>query len=103
MQHATLRLFSYDGSPDGGSVYSVSNSQLNGSTLWTETNLTWNNAPAIAGIALDTAGSVSTNTWVDFDVTAAVQSNGTFSFGLKSGSSNSAYFRSKEYASTSQC
>jgi len=36
------------------------------------------------------------NTYVDFDVTAAITGPGTYSFGLQSGSSNSVLFSSKE-------
>ena len=89
---ATLRLYAYDGSSYGGAVHSVSNS-------WAEDTITWNNAPTIGGSPLDSVGSVSSGTWVEWDVTSAVTGNGTFSFGLKSTSSNSIYFNSREAAS----
>ena len=86
---ATLRLYAYDGSDSGGSVYSVG-------TGWDETTITANNAPGISGTALDTVGSVSNDTWVEYDVTAAVSGNGMVSFGLDSTSTNSLYFYNKE-------
>ena len=82
VQSATLRLRVIDAGPDGGSVFSVSNNFAGTSTPWTESGLTWNNAPAPSGSALDAAGSVSVNTWVELDVTSAITGNGTFSFAL---------------------
>ncbi len=96
VQSATLRLYAYDGSDSGGSVYGVSNNYLDDSGPWTETDITWNNAPALGGTPLDTVGEVANNTWVEYDVTGAVTGNGTFSFGLDSTSSNSLYFNSEE-------
>ncbi len=95
---ATLRLYSYDGSDDGGSVYLVSNTYRDSSTPWTETGLNWNNAPLLSASPLAAVGSVSTGVFVDFDVTAAVTGSGTYSFGLSNTSSNSALYYSKESA-----
>jgi hypothetical protein len=92
VQSATLRLYVYDGGDDGGGAYTVSNS-------WTETGITWNNAPAISGSPLDTVGSVSSGQWVEYDVTAAVSGNGTFSFGLKNASADSVSSNSREASS----
>ncbi len=98
VQSATLRLYAYDGSDSGGAAYGVSNNYLDNSGPWTESGITWNNAPAISGTPLDTVGAVADDTWVEYDVTAAVTGNGTFSFGLDSASSNSLYLRAKEAA-----
>ena len=92
---ATLRLFVTDSSDDGGSVYDVS-------TSWTESGITWRNAPSISGSALDSAGSASAGTWVEWDVTEHVDGNGSFAFGLTSDSDNSAYFSSREGANRPQ-
>lgn len=49
-------------------------------TLWSESDITWNNAPAM-GCTLDTVYA-DTGTWVEFDVTSHITGNGTFSIGL---------------------
>ncbi len=95
---ATLRLYAYDGSDDGGSIYLVSNNYRDSSTPWTESGLNWNNAPPLSGSPLSSAGAVSTNAFVDFDVTAAITGSGTYSFVLSGSSSNSALYYSKESA-----
>jgi hypothetical protein len=95
VESATVRLFSYNGGPDGGSIRAVSNDYNTGGA-WVESGITWNNAPALSGTVLDSAGSVADNTWVELDVTAAVTSNGTVSFGLSTSSDDSIYFYSDE-------
>ena len=93
---AILRLYVTNGSSDGGAVYLVSNNYAGSSAPWLESGLTWNNAPAVSGAALDSVSSVSADQWVEFDVTAAITSNGIYSFGLTNGSSDSVYYSSKE-------
>jgi PKD repeat protein len=92
---AKLRMFVTDDSPDGGSVFGVGNA-------WTETGITWANAPAIAGSSLASAGATTNGTWVDFDVTSAVTGNGVASFALTTTSSNSSYYSSREGANRPQ-
>jgi PKD repeat protein len=92
---AKLRLFATDGGPDGGSVFRAGNA-------WTETGLTWNNAPAVTGGSLASAGTVANGAWVDFDVTSAVTGNGEVTFQLTTTSSNSVYFTSREGADKPQ-
>lgn len=96
VQRATLRLFVTDSSPVGGSVYAVANTYRNSSTSWTEQGLTWDNAPALTGSPVSSLGSVTAGTWVEFDLTAAITADGTYSFGLTSSSSNSVFFNAKE-------
>lgn len=92
---AKLRLYvtdegSLDGSSvDGGTIYVVDNS-------WIETGVTWSNAPPISGSPLDSVDSITSGTWVEYDVTSAVSGNGTVSFGMTSQSKDSALFSSKE-------
>jgi hypothetical protein len=86
---ARLRLFVTDASAGGPRAFSVANG-------WTETGITWNNAPAIAGIALAAAPSAPLNSWVEFDVTSAISGNGTFSLAVKGGSSDNVYFNSRQ-------
>jgi hypothetical protein len=91
-----------DAGPDGGSVFSVSNNFAGTPTPWTESGLTWNNAPAISGSALDAAGSVVINTWLELDVTNAVTGNGTYSFALSGSSNNVVDYSSSEGANSPQ-
>ena len=67
-RRAKLRLFVTDASTAGGSAYTVGNN-------WTETGITWNNAPPITGNAL-AHGRIGcrSGTWVEFDVTSAIAS-----------------------------
>ncbi len=88
---AKLRLFVTDGSPDGGDVYIVGNS-------WDESTITAGNAPAISGSPIASAGSVINGIWIEIDITSEITGNGTYSFGMRSNSSNSARYSSKEGA-----
>jgi hypothetical protein len=97
LMSAKLRLFVSDASPDGGAVYLASNNYLSSTAPWIESGLNWNNAPGISGAALSSTGAVSIGQWVEFEVTAAIVGNGTYSFGLKSNNSDKVYYRSKEY------
>lgn len=96
VERATLRLRVTDPGPDGGSVYAVSNAYAGTSTPWTESGLRWNNAPVIAGTALDSAGLVTSGGWVELDVTAAVAGSGTRSFGIRTASTNSVFYASRQ-------
>ena len=87
---AKLRLFSTDGGPNGGSLYKM------GST-WTETGVTWANAPARVEPALKTMATVGNNVWVEFALPAGtVTADGTVAFTLVGGNSNSVYYTSRE-------
>ncbi|MFQ5627687.1 MAG: tandem-95 repeat protein, partial [bacterium] len=99
VQDAKLRLYLYDGGNQGGMVYSVSNNYNDGSGPWSENGITWNNAPVISGAWLDSLGTVSAKSYIEFDVTAAVTGNGIFSFGIDTPNGSSNYHRSKEYGS----
>ena len=95
---AKLRLFVGDAGPDGGTIYSISNNYLDTSTPWVETGLNWSNAPLLSGSPLASAGTVTLNTWIELNVTAAITGNGTFSFGLSANNTNSVYYTSKEHS-----
>lgn len=60
------------------------------------------NRPARTGGALADRGAVSTNSWVEYDVTAAVGGNGSISFVLATTSSDGLDLRSREYGTSSQ-
>jgi glucose/arabinose dehydrogenase/PKD repeat protein len=87
---AVLRLRVIDGSTSGGSVYHLTN------TTWTESGITWNNAPAITGTALSSLGSVTTATWVDFNLGSVITGNGTYTFAISGGNSDFVDYASRE-------
>jgi Carboxypeptidase regulatory-like domain/IPT/TIG domain len=91
VESAKVWLYVTDPSPDGGALYYVGNT-------WTETSLTWNNAPALTGAPLGQAGSVQAGNWVSFDVSSVVSGNGSYAFALAGTSTNSAMYSSREGA-----
>ena len=86
---ARLRLFTTDASPDGGSVFAVSQA-------FGEGTLTWNNRPPLAALPIASirptapAGSFS-----EVDLGPIAQ-GGAFRIGLASNNSNSAIYSSRE-------
>jgi len=102
IESAKLLLYVTDASNDGGGVYAVSNNYLGTNTAWVQSGLNWNNAPAISGTVLGSAGAVAVGNWVEIEVTAAVTGNGVYSFGVKNNSSDAAYYGSKETSNRPQ-
>ncbi|MDQ2695926.1 MAG: carboxypeptidase regulatory-like domain-containing protein, partial [Pseudomonadota bacterium] len=98
IERAVLRLYVTDYSPDGGSVYLVSNNYSTTGTPWTEKGVTWNNAPALPPGAQPSVGVATQGAWLEYDVTRYVTGNGTYSLMLTSASTNSVYFASRETA-----
>lgn len=96
VQSAKLRLYVTDGGPDGGSLYSVSNTYKDSATPWSESGITWNNAPAISGAPLVQGGAVGSGVWVEYDVTAAITGEGVYSFAMTITSTNSVYHSSRQ-------
>ncbi|MFN8495749.1 MAG: DNRLRE domain-containing protein [Caldilineaceae bacterium] len=94
VQSAKLRLYVTDPSDKGGALYWVSNNYLNASTPWGESGLKYSNAPTISGAPLASLGAVAAGAWVEFDVTAAINGNGVYNFGLASTSTNSVFYSS---------
>lgn len=83
-------------------VYDTTNASNNGPAIyatgisWTESALAWRSRPARTSAELDNKGSLSTNAWVEYDVTSQVQGNGTFSFVLAADSNDAATFSSRQ-------
>jgi len=101
IQAARLRLRVVDAGSDGGFAYSVSNNFAGSSTPWTESGLTWNNAPAL-GALHGWTGRPAAGTWVEVDVTSAITGNGTFSFAVSGGSRDQVGYSSSEGADPPQ-
>jgi acid phosphatase type 7 len=90
IQNAQLRVYvTTNSSANGPAAYGANNS-------WTETGITWNNRPSRIGGALDNKGSTSRNSWVEYNVTAALTGNGTYTFVLAADSSDAIRFSSRE-------
>jgi flagellar hook assembly protein FlgD len=96
VQSAKIRLYVIDAGNDGGTIYLVSNNYQGSSMVWTDAGLTWNNAPAVSGNPLSSAGSVTAGQIAEFDVTSAITSNRIYSFGIKNSSSDLVRYSSKE-------
>ena len=96
VQAAHLRLFVTDATSVAGTVHSVSNNYEGTSTAWQESGLNGSNAPSITAPALASLGSTATGTWIEFDVSAAIAGNGTYSLALQSPATDSGYYSSKE-------
>ena len=90
IQNARLRVYvTNNNSANGPAAYAANNS-------WTETGITWNNRPARTSGALDNKGSTSRSSWVEYNVTAALTGNGTYTFVLAADSSDAIRFSSRE-------
>lgn len=92
VQSARLRLYVKNGTGNGPRVYTTA-------TSWSESSITWNNKPAASGSAIANVGSVSSGTYVEYDVTAAVAGNGAVSFVLQPDSNDGFYASSREASS----
>jgi hypothetical protein len=88
-QGAKLRLYVTDASPDGGRVYATD-------AGWTESAITWNNAPPLVDPAFATIGATTLDTWAEVDLGSRITGDGTYSFGLASSSTNSGLYSSRE-------
>jgi PKD repeat protein len=91
-----LRVFVTDASTVGGSAYLVSNA-------WTESGITWANAPALpATAAASNTSTAALGTWVEWDLTSVVTADGRYSVALTTPTTNSLYLSSREGSSPPQ-
>ncbi len=93
---AKVRLFVTDSSNQTGSLYRTADA------TWSETGITWNNRPAITGVALSASKSAPLNQWVEFDVTPVVSASGEYSFVLTNAGTNLVAFSSRQGANAPQ-
>ena len=90
---AKLRLFVTDASASSQGVYPI------GNTSWTETGLTYGNAPPISGSALASTTAPLANAYLEIALPAsAVPGNGPVAFAIKSVGTDSAIFATREGA-----
>ena len=85
--NATIRLWT-DTAGSGSSVHGTS-------TGWTETGITYANAPSY-GSTMATVSNFAAGVWISFNVTSLVTGNGTFAFAFTSASSAGISFASRE-------
>jgi hypothetical protein len=88
VKSAKLRIYATNGSTNGPALYTTS-------PQWTESGLTWNTRPANQTLLGD-KGSVSSSTWLEYDVAAAVKANGSYGFAVMPTSSDGFDFQSRE-------
>jgi hypothetical protein len=88
---AVLRLWAETTGVTTYKVYQVTDSS------WTETGLTFATKPAFGGL-LGTSGATTAGTWMDLEVTGAVNGNGLVTLGFTSGSTAGKNFGSHEDA-----
>jgi glucose/arabinose dehydrogenase len=89
-QNARLRLWVTGASTSAGSVYALTN------TSWTETGITWANAPPITGTALAVGGAATAGTWLELNLGTAITGNGTYTFAISGGNTDQAAYSSRE-------
>lgn len=92
VSNAHLRLFVTYATQNGPALYTTSND-------WNETDITWNNRPARTSVALEDKDALANGSWVDYDVTSVVTSNGTYSFVLATDATYLMGFSSREGSS----
>jgi PKD repeat protein len=93
---ARLRLTVTDTGSDGGSVYLVADD-------WTETDVTWDNAPAIGGSPVASIGPVTAGETVDVPLAPSLlAAGGVYSFALTTTTSDDAWYASRETATPPQ-
>jgi hypothetical protein len=90
VRHAELRLYAIDPSVHGPSLYPVA-------TDWDEDSVTAARPPRVTGPKLADVGEVPDESWVAYDVTAAVRADGAYGFGLFTTSRDGVDFASREY------
>ena len=86
---AAIRIYAESSNPQGLNVHTVSN------TTWNETQVVWNNAPAIGSIVGST-GPIQAGNWYLVDVSSAVSGDGLVTFAITNPSSSVATFTSRE-------
>ena len=93
-QDARLRMWVTGPGTSAGSVYKLT------STSWTETGITWANAPPVSGSPIAVGGNAPAGTWVEFDLGTAITGNGTYTFVISGGNNDQVAYSSRETANS---
>jgi fibronectin type 3 domain-containing protein len=89
--NARLRLYNV-GAASAGGVFGATDN-----TDWTETGVTWDNAPA-AGATVATLGTVATNTWYEVDLSSLITGDGVYSLRVSTPSTDGIKYTSRQGA-----
>jgi hypothetical protein len=89
VQSARLRVYATSGTSNGPAVYATGNE-------WSETAITWSTRPARTSGALDDRGTVATNAWAEYDLSALVKGNGTYNVVLATDSTDGISLSSRQ-------
>ena len=84
-----------DKSGDSGDVYSVASEHPTTGTRWTDTSLTWENAPTL-GARIADSRDAALGSWVEFDVLPVIGGDGVVSFAIDSVSTDTVVYSSRE-------
>ena len=95
VQSATLRIYANSKNSTGYTVNTLSNN------TWTETGLTYNNAPA-SGTTIKTSTSISAGAWISVDVSSYVKADGSINLVLTTTSSTNTSLASRESSNSPQ-
>jgi hypothetical protein len=88
-----LRLFSYSQSGTGVQLWTAP-------STWTETGITWGNAPPPGATPVASIAKLVSNSWAAADVSSAVTGNGTYTFVITTTSGLSKQFASRQVAAS---
>jgi hypothetical protein len=102
VQHARLRLWVTNGSPNGPTLYPTGLGLGSDTAPWSESRITYKRRPARTGDALDDKDAVSSGRFVDYDVTALVTGDGGYAFALIGTASDGTGFASRQASTSSQ-
>ncbi|MEE8370369.1 MAG: DNRLRE domain-containing protein, partial [Dehalococcoidia bacterium] len=90
---ATLRLYAVSDAADAGSVYAIEED-------WSETGVTWANAPAVGRKLADLPGPAQAGSWIEVDVTPDVAGGADLDLYVMSWGSDPVTYASREAKST---
>jgi hypothetical protein len=86
---AKLRVYALSATTQGPSLYRINSD-------WTEAVVTWSTRPALEGGVIDSVPAINANSWVEYDVTSAVTTNGSHAFALVGTSVDGVDFSSRQ-------
>lgn len=91
-RNAKLRIYNVNSSKKGGDFYRVAG------TSWTESGITWNNAPSSDATPFFALGRVKSGHWQEVNITGLITGNGVYTILGRTDSSDGVDYASKESA-----
>ena len=89
VRRATLRIYANSASTAGINIHGVS------VNTWTESTINYNNAPLI-GSVIGSVSPISAGVWINIDITAYINGNGSYSLALTTPSSTAISLASRQ-------